>query len=93
MKLFQSDLLLIQSKTLKEYEVEYSNNAESEYVKIYDDDVIESIITDLLDKIDELEREVKHKQEEIEDIEKEIEDNYEPIPVSKQVGISDSDFM
>lgn len=85
MKLFQSDIELIQSKTRKEYDVDYSNNAESEYVKIYDDDVIESIITDLLDYIDEIERELDHKKEEIDDLIDDRDINYRRIPYKEQI--------
>ena len=48
MKLFQSDIEEIQRRTRKEYlyreNVQASNNAESEYVTIYDDDLVEETI-------------------------------------------------
>lgn len=96
MKLYQSDLEQIQKKLKKEYEsehIQYSNNAESEYVKIYDDDIIEEIILDLLKKVEELEREVEHKEEELEDIRQDVETNFRRIPIGEQVGITDKDFL
>ena len=45
-----------------------------------------SIIEDLICEVDRL-------QEEIEDMEQNIQDNYKPIPVAEQVGISDKDFI
>lgn len=51
MKLFQSSIEEIQRITGKEYEVDYSNNGESEYIKIYNPQTIEEIIEDLLEVI------------------------------------------
>lgn len=45
-----------------------------------------SIIDDLIYEIDIL-------QEKIEDMEQDIKDNYRPIPVAEQVGVSDRDFI
>ena len=47
---------------------------------------IVSIFEDLIYEIDRLE-------EKYEDLEKDLEENYRPIPVSEQYGISDRDFM
>lgn len=47
MRLFQEDLEEIQKLTNKEYEVQYSNNAESEYVAIYNMAEIERMLLDL----------------------------------------------
>lgn len=47
---------------------------------------ITSIIEDLICEIDRLE-------EKYSDLEKDLEDNYRPIPVSEQVGISNRDFI
>lgn len=43
--------------------------------------------------IEELVNEIEHLKEELKDLEQNIEDNYRPIPVSEQVGISDRDFI
>ncbi len=47
---------------------------------------IVSIFEDLIYEIDRLE-------EKYEDLEKDLRDNYRPIPVSEQYGISDRDFI
>lgn len=47
---------------------------------------IVSIFEDLICEIDRLE-------EKYEDLEKDLEENYRPIPVSEQYGISDRDFI
>lgn len=49
MKIFQSDLEEIQELTGKEYDVQYSNNAESEYVAIYNMAEIERMLLDMKD--------------------------------------------
>lgn len=49
-------------------------------------DSINNIIEDLLLEIDTLE-------ERYEELEKNLEENYRPIPVSEQYGISDRDFI
>lgn len=51
MKLFQSSIEEIQRITGKEYEVDYSNNGESEYIKVYNTQTLEEIIEDLLEVI------------------------------------------
>ena len=76
--------------TMTDYEVDYPKEPNNEFgesfVWVYDNEQIENMLQDLIIEIDRLE-------EKIEDIEKDREDNYEPIPVGEQVGISDSDFM
>lgn len=44
------------------------------------------LIYELIDAYDSLE-------EELEDLKQDLEENYRPIPVSEQVGISDRDFL
>lgn len=48
---------------------------------------------DLIDMLDEMVQEYEHLEEELKDLKQNIEDNYRPIPVSEQVGISDRDFI
>lgn len=43
--------------------------------------------------IDDLKCEVEHYKEKFEDLEKDVEDNYKPISVAEQYGISDRDFI
>ena len=92
MELFQSDLEEIQALTKKEYEVQYSNNAESEYVKIYDDYVYVEIIRDLLDIAQDQKRKIEHLKEELDDLREDVETNFKRIPIGEQVGITDKDF-
>lgn len=47
----------------------------------------------LISIVDDLTYEIDRLQEEIEDMEQDIQDNYKPIPVAEQVGISDKDFI
>lgn len=48
---------------------------------------------DLLEAIDEKEYDILELKEEISRLKQDIEDNYRPIPVAEQVGISDRDFI
>lgn len=50
-------------------------------------------VEELLDGIEDLLYDVKNLKEEIERIKQDVADNYEPIPYSRQVGISDGDFV
>ena len=51
-----------------------------------DNDSIISMIEDLICEVGRLE-------ERIDDLEQDIEDNYKPIPIAEQLGISDKDFI
>jgi len=48
---------------------------------------------DLIDMLDEIVQEYEHLEEELEDLKQNIEENYRPIPVAEQYGISDKDFI
>ena len=50
---------------------------------------IDSLIYALFDMLYEYDV----KEEELEDLKQDLEDNYKPIPVAEQVGISDRDFL
>jgi hypothetical protein len=50
-------------------------------------------LNELLELTEDLFIENGRLNEEIEDLNKQIEENYRPIPVAEQVGISDSDFI
>lgn len=43
--------------------------------------------------IDEIIADKEHLEEELRDLKQDLEDNYRPIPISEQVGISDRDFI
>lgn len=45
------------------------------------------------DYIDELIADKEHLEEEIKNLRQDMEDNYRPIPIAEQVGISDRDFI
>lgn len=47
---------------------------------------------DLIDMLDEIVQECEHLEEELEDLKQNIEENYRPIPVAEQYGISERDF-
>ena len=48
---------------------------------------------EIINKIEELESELKSTQEEFEDYKEYVKENYHEIPYSQQVGINDSDFI
>lgn len=66
-------------------DIEKIVNYEIEPMSLEEDDVI-GILEDLVGKYRTLE-------EELENTKQDLEDNYRPIPISEQVGISDRDFM
>jgi peptidoglycan hydrolase CwlO-like protein len=44
-------------------------------------------------KNEELEFENKELEDKIKELEEDIQENYRPVPVAEQVGISDKDFI
>lgn len=58
---------------------------EIEPMSLEEDDVI-GILEDLVGKYRTLEEELQNTKQD-------LEDNYRPVPISEQVGISDRDFM
>lgn len=50
-------------------------------------------IDDMIDKLQELDSESEELREKYADLVSDVEDNYERIPISSQVGISDRDFI
>ncbi len=50
-------------------------------------------VDSLICMVEDLLLEVDHLSEEIERLEQDIEDNYRPIPIAEQVGVSDRDFI
>lgn len=54
---------------------------------------IENYINDLESKVEDLTADKEHLEEELKDLRQDLEDNYRPIPISEQVGISDRDFI
>lgn len=50
-------------------------------------------IFDLESERDELKAEIEHLEEEIKNLIQDRDENYRPIPIGEQVGISDYDFI
>ena len=70
--------------TLTDYEVKWFNTDDIEgYINAEE---IVYMIGDLINEIEQLEEKIRN-------MEQDIQDNYRPIPVSEQVGISDKDFI
>lgn len=66
-------------------DIEKIVNYEIEPFEITEDDVIR-LLEDLVGKYQILKKE-------FEDYKQDVEDNYRPIPIAEQVGISDRDFI
>ena len=56
-----------------------------------DTDIVE--VGKLVDSLENLFIEYKELEEEFEDYKQEVSDNYEPVPVGRQVNINDNDFI
>lgn len=54
---------------------------------------ISQYIYKLESQIEDLTADKEHLEEELKDLRQDLEDNYRPIPISEQVGISDRDFI
>lgn len=85
MNIYKDVYKKIEELTKTDYNGQYSKDSDDEYVLVFSDE-IEGMLENLLSLIDNL-------QEEIKDIEEDRDENYKPIPVSEQVGISDKDFI
>lgn len=69
----------------------YLKNEKESIKELFNYDVIS--IEDVLNKLEEMSNLVSDLEDEIERIEQDIKDNYRPIPVNEQIGISDIDFI
>lgn len=58
-----------------------------------DNDELYQRIFDLESENDELKAEIEHLEEEIENLIQDRDENYRPIPIGEQVGVSDYDFI
>ena len=54
---------------------------------------IENYIDELESKVQDLICDKENLQSELESLQRDLQDNYRPIPISEQVGISDRDFI
>jgi hypothetical protein len=67
-------------------------NLEEDFCRKYFDKDIVSV-SDILDKLVELDEELDQQKEAYQELENDMRDNYRAIPVSEQVGISERDFI
>lgn len=70
------------------------------YLKVEIERIVGYIITpmtmteeDLVEVVENIITKYKKLEKDYEDLEQNLNDNYRPIPVSEQVGISDRDFI
>lgn len=59
--------------------------------KYFDKDIV--TIDEVLDRMIELDEEVDQIKEAYRELEEDIKENYRPIPISEQVGVSERDFI
>ena len=50
-------------------------------------------LSEILDLLEDLQTENEKLKEQLEDLNNDLEENYKPIPLSEQYGISDRDFI
>jgi archaellum component FlaC len=50
-------------------------------------------LEEILEKIEELDDEIDYLKEAYQNLENDVRDNYRPIPVMEQVGMSERDFI
>lgn len=67
-------------------------NLEEEYCrKYFKKDIV--TLEEILEKIEEQEDDIEYLKEAYERLEEDIRENYRPIPVMEQVGMSERDFI
>lgn len=67
-------------------------NLEEDFCRRYFKKDIVSL-SEILEKLVELDEEVDKIKEAYQELENDVRDNYRPIPVTEQVGISERDFI
>ena len=67
------------------------NLEEDFHRKYFKKDIVS--LEEILEKLEELDDEVEYIKEAYERLEEDVKENYRPIPVSEQYGISDRDFI
>lgn len=67
-------------------------NLEEDFCRRYFKKDIVSV-SEILDKLVELDEEVEKLKETYQELENDVRDNYRPIPVMEQVGMSERDFI
>lgn len=86
MLIYQETIEQVEKISGKDYEgINYSNNGESEYAKVYSDFTVQLMLDDLLEEIERLQGEIEHLNEVIRDNEQYYQDNWKPIHTSTLV--------
>ena len=72
---------------------DYSLKKEIEKIVNYEIEPFEMTEDDVIRLLEELVGKYQILKKEFEDYKQDVEDNYRPIPIAEQVGISDRDFI
>lgn len=74
-------------------DIDYSLKKDIEKIVGYEIEPFEMIEDDVISLLEDLVGKYRTLEEELENTKQDLEDNYRPIPVAEQVGISDRDFI
>lgn len=74
-------------------DIDYSLKKDIEKIVGYEIEPFEMIEDDVISLLENLVGKYRTLEEELENTKQDLEDNYRPIPVAEQVGISDRDFI
>lgn len=74
-------------------DIDYSLKKDIEKIVGYEIESFEMIEDDVISLLEDLVGKYRTLEEELENTKQDLEDNYRPIPVAEQVGISDRDFI
>lgn len=74
-------------------DIDYSLKKDIEKIVDYEIEPFEMIEDDVISLLEDLVGKYRTLEEELENTKQDLEDNYRPVPISEQVGISDRDFI
>lgn len=74
-------------------DIDYSLKKDIEKIVNYEIETFEFAEDDVIRLLEDLVGKYQILKKEFEDYKQDVEDNYRPIPVAEQVGISDRDFI
>lgn len=74
-------------------DIDYSLKKDIEKIVGYEIEPFEMIEDDVISLLENLVGKYRTLEEELENTKQDLEDNYRPIPVAEQVGISDRNFI
>ena len=74
-------------------DIDYSLKKDIEKIVGYEIEPFEMIEDDVISLLEDLVGKYRTLEEELENTKQDLENNYRPIPVAEQVGISDRDFI